>query len=179
MHQYLKGLLKSAIRCDDPVLFLEHKGLYRQSFSASAEPDENYLLPFGNAEIRKEGDDATIVTYGALVQKSLETARILEKEGHNIEVIDIRTVVPLDSDTIFESVKKTGKVLVCHEDSLFQGFGAEIASQIAEISFEHLDAPIKRLAAKDIPIGFSPVLEKVTLPQTEDITQAMRDLLSY
>jgi len=175
----VKGLLRSAIRGSDPVLFLEHKGMYRQSFATAEEPDENYILPFGKAEIRREGTDATIVTYGYLVQKSLEAAKELEKSGYDIEVIDIRTIVPLDIETILQSVKKTNKVLVAHEDSLFQGFGAEISAQIAEFAFEHLDGPVKRIAAKDIPIGFSPVLEKATLPQTEDVFKAIKEILEY
>jgi 2-oxoisovalerate dehydrogenase E1 component len=174
-----KGLLKYAIRSEDPVLFLEHKGLYRQSYAAAPEPAEDYLLPFGQAKICLEGKDATVVTYGALLQKSLEAARILKQQGLDIEVIDIRTIVPLDLETIRTSVKKTSKVLVAHEDSLFQGFGAEIAAQIAEFSFEHLDAPVKRLAGKDTPIGFSPVLENTILPQTTDIVTALQNLLSY
>jgi 2-oxoisovalerate dehydrogenase E1 component len=174
-----KGLLKSAIRGNDPVLFLEHKGLYRQSYAAKPEPDENYLTPIGKGLIRREGTDATVVTYGALVQKSLEAARLLEQEGFNLEVIDIRTIVPLDSDLILKSVKKTNKVLVTHEDSQFQGFGAEIAAQIAEQAFEYLDAPIQRLAGKDLPIGFSPVLEEKTLPQNHDVLEKLRQLLRY
>ncbi len=174
-----KGLLKYAIRSEDPVLFLEHKGLYRQSYAAAPEPAEDYLLPFGQAKICLAGKDATLVTYGALVQKSLEAARILKQQGPEIEVIDIRTIVPLDLETIRLSVKKTSKVLVAHEDSLFQGFGAEIAAQIAESSFEHLDAPVKRLAGKDTPIGFSPVLENTILPQTADIVTALQNLLAY
>jgi len=174
-----KGLLKAAIRGNDPVLFLEHKGLYRQSFASAPEPDENYVLPFGQAAVRKEGTDLTIVTYGYLVQKSLEAARILEKENYHIEVIDIRTISPLDTETILNSVKKTSKVLVAHEDSYFHGFGAEIAAQIAENAFEYLDGPLKRIGAKDIPVGFSPVLEEETLPQTEDLIQACKQLLEY
>jgi len=174
-----KGLLRAAIQGDDPVLFLEHKGMYRQSFAIANEPDENYILPFGKAAIRKEGTDATIVTYGYLVQKSLDAARELEKEGYNVEVIDIRTISPLDIETILASVKKTNKVLIIHEDSLYNGFGAEIAAQIAESAFEYLDAPVKRLGAKDIPIGFSPVLEEVTLPQNKDVLNAIKRLLEY
>jgi len=174
-----KGLLKSAIRGEDPVLFLEHKGLYRQSYAAAPEPDDNYLLPFGQAAIRRQGKDATVVTYGALVQKSLEAAKTLKQEGFEIEVIDIRTIAPLDCDTILTSIKKTNKVLVTHEDSLFQGFGAEITAQIAEMAFEYLDAPVRRLAGKDTPIGFSPVLEDTILPQTEDVVTALRGVLEY
>jgi len=174
-----KGLLKSAIRGNDPVLFLEHKGLYRQSYAAAPEPDEDYLIPIGKGIIRREGTDATVVTYGALVQKSLEAARILSKEGFEVEVIDIRTIAPLDTPLILNSVKKTNKVLVTHEDSQFQGFGSEIAAQIAEFSFEHLDAPVQRLGGKDVPIGYSPVLEDTTLPQNRDVLEKLRQLLKY
>jgi len=174
-----KGLLKYAIRGEDPVLFLEHKGLYRQSYSAAPEPDSDYLLPWGKAAIRRQGTDVTVVTYGALVQKSLEAARLLEREGHQIEVIDLRTINPLDMDTIIGSVRKTSKVLVAHEDSLFQGFGAEIAAQIAEQAFQYLDAPVHRLAGLDVPIGFSPVLEEATLPQNKDVLAALQKLLEY
>jgi len=175
-----KGLLKFAIRNEDPVLFLEHKALYRQSYAAAQEPDDNYILPFGQAVVRREGKDATVVTYGFLVQKSLEAAKILrQQQGWEIEIIDLRTLVPLDLDMILNSIRKTNKVLVAHEDSLFQGFGAEISAQIAEYSFEHLDAPVKRVAARHTPIGFSPVLEDATLPQTSDLVTALQQLLKY
>ena len=174
-----KGLLKTAIRSGDPVLFLEHKGLYRQSYAAAPEPDEDYLLPFGKAAIKREGNDLTIVTWGALVHKSLEAARLLEKEGLQIEVIDIRTINPLDMETIANSVKKTSKVLIVHEDTRFHGFGAEIAAQIAEQAFEFLDGPVRRVAGADTPVPFSSVLEKAALPQTEDIVKAARELESY
>jgi len=174
-----KGLLKAAIRGNDPVLFLEHKGLYRQSYAAAEEPDEEYLVPIGRGIIRREGTDATVVTYGALVQKSLEAARVLSKEGFEIEVIDIRTIAPLDTNLILNSVKKTNKVLITHEDSQFQGFGSEIAAQIAEFVFEHLDAPIHRLGGKDVPIGFSPILEENTLPQNDDVLEKLKQLLKY
>ena len=174
-----KGLLKTAIRSNDPVLFLEHKGLYRQSYAAAPEPGENYLIPFGKAAIRRPGTDATIVTYGALVQKSLLAAKKMQELGHEVEVIDLRTIVPLDIDTILQSIQKTNKVLVAHEDSIFQGFGAEIAAQIAENAFQYLDAPVRRLAGKDVPVGFSSVLENITLPQTEDVIYAIQQLLEY
>jgi len=174
-----KGLLKRSIRGEDPVLFLEHKGLYRQSYSAAPEPGENYLLPFGKAAVKKEGSDVTIVTWGALVQKSLETARALETEGFSIEVIDIRSIVPLDTETILESVKKTGKVLIAHEDTKFQGFGAEISSHISEFAFEHLDAPVMRFGGTDTPVPFSPILEQKALPQTSEIIEKTRLLAQY
>jgi len=174
-----KGLLKAAIRGDDPVLFMEHKGLYRQSYARAVEPDKNYTTPIGKGIIKREGSDVTVVTYGALVQKSLEAARILSQEGFEIEVVDIRSIVPLDIDLIINSVKKTNKILIVHEDSLFQGFGAEIAAQIAELAFEDLDAPVQRLAGKDTPVGFSPVLEENTLPQNKDVLLKLREILSY
>jgi 2-oxoisovalerate dehydrogenase E1 component len=174
-----KSLLKTAIRGDDPVLFLEHKGLYRQSYASAPEPDEDYLTPIGEGIIRREGQDATIVTYGALVQKSQEAARELSKDGYEVEIIDIRSIVPLDSDLILNSVKKTNKVLIAHEDSIFQGFGAEITAQISEFAFEYLDAPVQRLGGKDAPVGFSPILEENTLPQISDIVNKLRQLLKY
>ncbi|HGY57264.1 MAG TPA: tungsten formylmethanofuran dehydrogenase [Caldithrix abyssi] len=174
-----KGLLKTAIRCPDPVLFLEHKGLYRQSYASAPEPDDEYLLPFGKAKVKRKGEDITVVTWGALVQKSLEAARQLEKEGLSVEVIDIRTIVPLDIETIVESLKKTGKILIAHEDTRFHGFGAEIAAQITEKGFEYLDGPVQRLAGADTPIPFSPVLEKEALPQTENIVEQLRKLGQY
>ncbi|HES59300.1 MAG TPA: tungsten formylmethanofuran dehydrogenase, partial [Caldithrix sp.] len=174
-----KGLLKQAIRGADPVLFLEHKGLYRQSYAAAPESDENYLLPFGQAGIKREGNDLTVITWGALVQKSMEAAAQLQKDGIGIEVIDIRTINPLDTETILASVKKTGKVLIAHEDTRFQGFGAEIASHIADFAFEHLDAPVKRLAGKDVHIPFNAILEEEALPQTDQIVDALRELAAY
>ncbi len=174
-----KGLLKAAIRGKDPVLFLEHKGLYRQSYAAAPEPDEHYLLPFGKANIVEEGADITVITWGALVQKSIEAAKVLKKENISVEIVDIRTINPLDSETIVESVKRTGKAIVVHEDTRFQGFGAEIASHIAEFAFEYLDAPVKRLAGKDTPIPFSAVLEEEALPQIDDIVVSLRELAQY
>ena len=174
-----KGLLKTAIRGNDPVLFLEHKGLYRQAYASRPEADKDYLLAFGKANVVQEGTDVTVITWGAIVQKSLEAARDLAKKGVSVEVVDIRTINPLDSESILESVKKTGKVLVAHEDTLFHGFGSEIAAQIAEFAFEFLDAPIKRIGAKDVPIGFSDVLEKATLPQTNDLLKTIQELAEY
>lgn len=174
-----KGLLKTACQFKDPVMFMEHKFLYRQGYAKSPEPDANYYLPFGKAAIKKEGNDLTIVTYGAMVEKSLRASRELEKKGMGVEVIDIRTIVPLDMDTILKSVKKTGKVIVFHEDSKFMGFGAEIASQIAEQAFEYLDAPIKRVAGLHVHIPFHPNLEKTALPQDDWILKAAEEMLKY
>ncbi|MCB2205733.1 tungsten formylmethanofuran dehydrogenase [bacterium] len=174
-----KGLLKTACRMDDPVMFLEHKGMYRQGYAASLEPDEEWLLPFGKAAVRREGTDMTIVAWGALVQKSLETARKLDKEGISVEVIDLRTLVPLDMDTILRSIQKTSRVLVAHEDNLTGGFGGEVASRIAHEGFELLDAPVKRLGAVDCHIPYAWTLESEILPQDKDVLDAARELLAY
>ena len=171
-----KGLLKYACRCDDPVLFLEHKGIYRQGFASSLEPDENYLLPFGKAKVVQEGNDLTIVTWGALVQKSIEAAR---NTGKSIEIIDIRTLNPLDIETILDSIKKTNRVIVAHEDHLTAGFGSEIAAQISDEGFEFLDAPVKRVASKDVHIAYSPNLENEILVQTSWIEKEIEDITNY
>lgn len=174
-----KGLLKTACRLDDPVLFLEHKGLYRQGYASSPEPDRDYLLPFGKAKTVRSGSDLTIVTWGALVQKSLEAARLLAKENISVEVVDLRTLIPWDVETILESVRKTGKVLVVHEDTITGGFGAEIASRIVSDAFEFLDAPVQRLGAKDCHVPYSWVLEPEVLPQDRDIIATARRLADY
>jgi len=174
-----KGLLKTAIRMEDPVLFLEHKALYRMAMARSPEPDADYLLPFGKARIVREGTDLTIVTYGMMVHKSLSVARRLESERMSVEVIDLRTIVPLDSETILESVRKTNRVLVVYEDHEFAGFGAEISAQIADRAFEMLDAPVRRVAGAFTPIPFSDVLEQTVLPQESDIYEAALDVLAY
>ncbi|HXG38823.1 MAG TPA: thiamine pyrophosphate-dependent enzyme [Bacteroidota bacterium] len=174
-----KGLLKAAIRGDDPVIFMEHKGLYRQGYAASPEPDAEYVLPFGIAAVKREGNDISIVTYGAMVQKSLEAAKKMEEKGVSVEVIDLRTINPLDRETIFQSVKKTGKVLIVHEDTLTAGFGAEIAALIAKDCFEHLDGPVMRVAALDTPVPYSPPLEDAMLPNERKIVAALEELAAY
>jgi 2-oxoisovalerate dehydrogenase E1 component len=174
-----KALLKTACRMDDPVLFLEHKGMYRQGYAASLEPDPEFLLPFGKASVRREGSDVTVVTWGSIVYKSLEAARILDKEGLSVEVIDLRTLVPLDMDTVLASVAKTSRVLVAHEDNLTGGFGGEVASRIAEQGFDLLDAPIMRLGAKDCHIPYAWSLEPEILPQDKDVIAAIRRLAEY
>ncbi len=174
-----KGLLKAAIRMRDPVLFLEHKALYRAAAARTPEPHPEYLLPFGKAAIVREGSDLTVVTYGMMVHKAMNAAKTLEKEDRSIEVIDIRTMVPLDSETIIRSVRKTSRVLVVYEDHEFAGFGAEIASQIADQAFEVLDAPVKRLAGKFSWIPFADPLERAVLPQDADVLNAMREVLDY
>jgi 2-oxoisovalerate dehydrogenase E1 component len=174
-----KGLLKAALRGDDPVIFMEHKGLYRQGYAAAPEPDENYVLPFGRAAVKREGTDCTVITYGALVQKSLEAAKKLEERGVHVEVIDLRTIDPLDTEAIYRSVRKTGKVLIAHEDTITGGFGGEIAALIAQNCFESLDAPVRRVAAMDAPVPFSPPLENEVLPSEGRILAALEDLVAY
>ena len=174
-----KGLLKTALRLDDPVLFLEHKALYRQSYATSPEPDADYLLPFGKANVVREGDDLTVVTYGAMVHETNFAAKKLEEEGYSIEIIDIRTIIPLDEETIHNSVKKTGKVIVVHEDMLTGGFGAEIAVRIADSCFESLDGPVKRTAALDAHVPFHPNLERTVLPTRNRIYNDLKELLAY
>ena len=175
-----KGLLKTSCREEDPVLFLEHKGLYRQSFAASAEPGPDWLLPLGVAKVKKPGDDVTLITWGMLTQRSLDAARKVEEQhGASIEVIDLRTLAPLDRDTMLASVRKTGKVLIAHEDTLTGGFGAEIAAIIASEAFERLDAPIVRVAAKDAHVPYSPGLENAMLPQEADLSAALVQLIRY
>ncbi len=174
-----KGLLKTALRLNDPVLFLEHKGLYRQSYATAPEPHDEYLIPFGKANIISEGEDLSIITYGAMVHESNFAIKKLREEGHSVELIDIRTIAPLDEDAIYKSVRKTGKALVIHEDTLTSGFGAEIAARITENCFEHLDGPVRRIGAQDTPIPYHPVLEKEILPNREKIYKAIADLLAY
>jgi 2-oxoisovalerate dehydrogenase E1 component len=174
-----KGLLKTACRLDDPVLFLEHKGLYRQSFAMSPEPDKNYLLPFGKAKVVHQGTDATVISYGASLWDSLFAVKKLEEEGHSVEVIDIRTIFPLDIETLYASIRKTNKAIVIHEDTLTAGFGAEIAARIAEDCFEHLDAPVRRVAAQDAHIPYHPVLENAVLPSRQGIQKAIENLIKY
>ncbi len=175
-----KGLLKTACRINDPVLFCEHKGLYRQSFAISQEPDDNYLLPFGKAKVVKEGNDITIVSYGLSMWDSVFAAKKLEEEfGYSVEVIDIRTIIPLDEETIFRSVKKTNKVVVIHEDTLTGGFGAEIAARIADNCFQYLDGPVKRIAAADSHIPYAPILENTILPSRQKIYEGIKELLEF
>ncbi len=175
-----KGLLKTAIRGEDPVLFLEHKALYRMAAARTPAADGDYYLPFGKARIAREGTDLTIVSWGMIVHKAMNVAKRLEKEeGISVEVLDIRTMVPLDSETILESVKKTNRVLVAYEDHEFIGFGAEIASQVADAAFEFLDAPVKRVAGAFTYIPFADPLEKAVLPQDEDVYRAAVEVLGY
>jgi len=174
-----KGLLKAALRMDDPVLFLEHKGLYRQGFAATKEPDENYVLPFGIGKKIMEGDIVTVITWGAMVQKSIEAINMLEIHSGTIDLIDLRTLNPLDYQMIGESVKKTGKILIVHEDNKMNGPGAELSAHIAENYFNDLDAPIMRVASSDSHIPYNWHLEEKILVQTEDIKKALKELLEY
>lgn len=174
-----KGLLKSAIRSNDPVIFLEHKGLYRQVYAKGPIGGEDDCTPIGKAKVIREGQDATIITWGALVHRSLSVANEFAEMGKSIEVIDIRTISPLDRQTILESVKKTNKVIIAHEDIGFMGFGAEIAACISEEAFEYLDAPIKRVCADFAMIPQAPALESVILPNKDDIKIALEEILSY
>ncbi len=174
-----KGLLKTACRINDPVLFCEHKGLYRQSFAMSPSPDKDYLVPFGKAKVVKEGNDLTVISYGVSMWDSLFAARKLDDEGYSVEVIDLRTINPLDEETIFNSVKKTNKAIVVHEDTLTGGFGAEIAARISDNCFQFLDGPVKRIAAKDCHVPYSPILENAVLPNREEIYNSIKQLLEF
>ena len=173
------GLLRTAIRTDDPVLFLEHKHLYRQAYNKSQYPPENFMIPFGKAKTVREGTDLSIITYGALVNRSLTAAKQAEQQGINVEVIDLRTLAPYDWEAIARSVKKTNKVIVAHEDSLSFGYGAEIAARISDELFEYLDAPVRRVAALDTFVAYAPQLEDAILPQVNDVAQAITQLYSY
>ena len=174
-----KGLLKTAIRGRDPVIFLEHKSLYRQGPARSPEPHADWLVPLGKARIAREGTDLTIVTWGAIVYRALAAARVLEKEGVSVEVVDVRSMLPLDTETILASACKTGRVLVAYEDHEFMGFGAEIAAQVSAAAFGHLDAPVKRVAGAFSSIPYADGLEKEVLPQDEDVLKAARDVLAF
>jgi 2-oxoisovalerate dehydrogenase E1 component len=174
-----KGLIKTAARSEDPVIFLEHKGLYRRVHAKTLEPDADYLIPFGRGKIRREGSDLTIVTWGSTVYLALDVAKELETEKISTEVIDLRSIVPIDEDLVYSSIRKTNRVVVAHEDALTMGFGAEVAARIAEHCFEDLDAPIIRLGAKDCFVPSAPNLEAAVLPSLEDMRTAVRKLLSY
>jgi len=175
-----KGLLKAAIRDDDPVLFEEHKGLYRAPSLREVLPDEDYVVPLGKARTVREGRDLTIVTYGAMVHRSAEAAAVLETEdGISVEILDLRTLLPLDDDAIVESVKRTGKLLIVHEDTRTGGIAGEIAMRVSERAFEWLDAPMLRVTAIDAPVPYSASMEDYFLPQVSDIMTASRYLARY
>jgi 2-oxoisovalerate dehydrogenase E1 component len=177
--QDANGLLRTAIRCDDPVLFLEHKHLYRQTHNKGVYPGPDYTIPFGRAARVREGRDVTVVTFGALVHRSLAAARQVALDGIEAEVLDLRTLNPYDWDAIAASVRRTGRVVVAHEDSLSWGYGAEIAARVASELFEHLDAPVRRVGAKDVFVGYNPVLEDAILPQVATLAEALRETARY
>ncbi len=174
------GLLRTAIRCDDPVLFLEHKRLYRETFGRAPYPGPDYTIPFGKAKVVQAGTDLSVITYGAVVPRALQAAQKLEREhGIKVELIDLRCLNPFDWEAIAASVSKTNRVLVAYEDSLSWGYGAEIAARIADELFDHLDAPVRRVAAKDVFVAYQPILEDAILPQAEDLLRAMKELAEY
>ena len=173
------GLLRTSIRCDDPVIFLEHKHLYRQAYNKSPYPGDDFMIPFGKAKTVREGTDISIITYGALVQRSLVAAKQAEQQGVSVEIIDLRTMSPYDWNAIAESAKKTSRVIVAHEDSLSWGYGAEIAARISNELFEYLDAPVRRVAALDTFVAYAPQLEDAILPQVADVFEAITELHAY
>jgi 2-oxoisovalerate dehydrogenase E1 component len=173
------GLLRTAIRCDDPVMFLEHKHLYRQTYNKGAYPGSDFMIPFGKANLRREGADVVIITWGALVQRTLLAAQQAEKDGISAAVLDLRTLVPYDWEAVAALVRRTNRVIVAHEDQLQCGFGAEIAARIADQLFDQLDAPIRRIGALNTPVAYSPDLEEAILPQSSDLLAAIRDTARY
>ena len=174
------GLLRTAIRCDDPVLFLEHKHLYRQVYNKSPEPGKDFMIPFGKARVVREGADLTIVTCGALVKRSQDAARMaFEKDGIEAEIVDLRSLSPFDMDAIATSVRKTNRVLVAYEDGLSWGYGAEIAARVADELFPWLDAPVRRIASRDCWVAYAPRIEEAILPQVPDVLEAIRRLASF
>ena len=173
------GLLRTAIRCDDPVMFLEHKHLYRQTYNKSEYPGKDFMIPFGKARLRRDGSDVVVITWGALVQRSLVAAHQAERDGISTAVLDLRTIAPYDWDAIAALVARTNRVVVAHEDQITCGFGAEIAARIGSDLFEHLDAPIRRVGALDTPVAYCPDLEDAILPQPADVLEAIRETARY
>jgi 2-oxoisovalerate dehydrogenase E1 component beta subunit len=173
-----KGLMKSAIRDDNPVMFLEHKWIYRRIREQVPE-DPDFLVPISVADTKREGDDISIVTYGAMVHRALEAAQTLEAEGISAEIVDLRTVYPMDEETVLRSIEKTSRALVLSESYRFVGIAAEVASTIAEKAFEHLDAPVVRLSPPNVPVPFSPTLEDAYLPGVGDIVAEVKKLSAW
>ncbi|MBZ5573771.1 MAG: dehydrogenase E1 component subunit alpha/beta [Acidobacteriia bacterium] len=174
------GLLRTSIRCDDPVLFLEHKRLYRETFGRAPYPGPNYMVPFGKAKIVQPGTDLSVITYGAVVPRALQAAQRIEREhGVKVELVDLRCLNPFDWEAIAESVRKTNRVIVAYEDTLSWGYGAEIAARIADELFDDLDAPVRRVAAKDVFVAYQPILEDAILPQADDLFRVMKELAEY
>ncbi|MFZ3363099.1 MAG: alpha-ketoacid dehydrogenase subunit beta, partial [Candidatus Acidiferrales bacterium] len=175
----LCGLLRTSMRCDDPVMFLEHKHLYRQPYNRSAYPGADFTIPFGRARLVREGTDVSIITYGAVVHRAEVAAAELARQGIETEIVDLRTLNPYDWDAIAASARKTSRVIVAYEDSLSWGYGAEIAARVADELFEDLDAPVRRVAATDTFCAYQPKLEDEILPQTEDVLRAVRDIVAF
>jgi 2-oxoisovalerate dehydrogenase E1 component len=173
------GLLRTSIRCDDPVLFLEHKHLYRQTYNKGEYPGPEYMVPFAKSAVRREGSDVVVITWGALVQRSILAAQQAEKDGVSAMIIDLRTIMPFDWKGIASAVRRTNRVIVAHEDQLTCGFGAELAARIADELFEYLDAPVRRVAALDSPVAYCPELEEVILPQAGDVLKAIQEIARY
>ncbi len=172
-----KGLIKAAIRDDDPVIFLEHKALYRRV--KEEVPESDYTVPIGRARVHREGTGLSIITYGAMVYVAAETAEALAAEGISVEIVDLRTLLPIDEETVLSSVRKTSRAMLLHEDTLTGGIGGELAARIAERAFEYLDAPLMRVAAPDTPVPFSPPLEEAFLPNAAKVAEAARRLSAY
>jgi 2-oxoisovalerate dehydrogenase E1 component len=173
------GLLRTAIRCDDPVMFLEHKHLYRQTYNKAEYPGSNYMIPFGKSAVRREGTDVVVVTWGALVQRSILAAQQAEKDGVSTKVIDLRTITPFDWEAIAAAVKATNRIVIAHEDQLTCGFGAELAARVASDLFEYLDAPVRRVGAMDCPVAYCPDLEEEILPGSADVLAAILETAKY
>jgi len=173
------GLLRTAIRCDDPVMFLEHKHLYRQTYNRAAYPGPDFMIPFGKASVVRAGDQVSVITYGAVVQRAMQAAGVLAREGIELEIVDLRSLSPYDWEAVAATVRKTNRVIIAYEDMMTGGYGAEIAARIAEELFEELDAPLKRVAAEDVFCAYQPALEEVILPQAEDIVRTARELAKF
>jgi 2-oxoisovalerate dehydrogenase E1 component len=173
------GLLRTAIRCDDPVIFLEHKHLYRQVHNKGRDPGPDYMVPLGKAKVVREGSGLTVVACGALVKRSMDAARKAAENGIDVEVIDLRSLAPLDMDTVADSVRKTNKVVVAYEDSLSWGIGSEIAARVADDLFPWLDGPVRRVASLDTWVAYAPDLESAILPDADDVYRAIEELAAF